>query len=888
MKKAFFGLALLAAFGTAFAADAVWTLEGGKGPKGPAYWYQYTYGSGASIDTSYSATVGKTVSFKASASSEGGAGYGFTWAQTKSGSKYVDSPISLSAYKGVCITYSATNPVRMAFKQPSISDANYFGINLAASTDLKTQFIAFSDLAQESWSSSTWNVDDQTGVQFGYSKALASEYGTTSTLVLTSIVLGSCPTAPEVLEPYKSNMANADGVDSTSLNEPDTLKLKLSEIFTDEDGDTLAVSCDILNLNKGAVSLLNSDTVFGLGDTLLFVPKANLDSGTALVTLTAKDASNSAVYKLLVITLDADNAPVAVADKYSVKEDSSLTVAALNSILANDYDVDGDLFELESHTEPSHGALTLDAFQGTFTYVPEADYCGTDSWTYRLKEIKAEGALVGEWGTVSISVTCVNDAPTVTVIDSSYIRSLEYEEDFAGEEVLTIPATAIVFEDVDGDVLTKGVYTDGNISASYMALGSYHIITLSSVEDFNGTATVTLYATDGRDTAKVVFPVTITPVPDNPKAFDDTYTMYEDSTVAVSADSGVLKNDVNPDDKSDVLQAYLKTAAEHGSVELELDGSFTYTPDADYFGPDSFSYFVVNSAGDTSNVAQVLLDVLDMNDPPVVVVDTVKMDTLTKNEDFTSAIVFTAAVTKTWFTDPDGDPIYLSVSSDDGKLNPSISSGRITLKSVKDSTGDAYVTVTATDSISGETSFRIHVYLTPVNDKPVAVKDTIVVMETSGFSVEVDLDSIFSDPDGDALAYELFSAASVFSAEINGSILTVTPANDTLDIAEKVYMIRVKASDSSGLSLTAPIYFDIGGTFTGFVPKAFSKSISWERAITASRGTAKLYDLNGHLLWSGNLPASAADVRAVASRVSGKTLLRVNGFHYMLNSESLR
>lgn len=885
MKKTFFGLALLACFGAAFAADAVWTLENGKGPKAPAYWYQYTYGTGASIDTSYSATVGKKAVFKASASSEGGAGYGFTWAQTKSGTKYVDSPISLSAYNGICLTYSATAPVRMAFKQPSISDANYFGINLEASADLKTQFIAFSELAQESWSSSTWNAEDQTGVQFSYSNTLASEYGTTSTLVLTSVVLGSCPTVPEVLEPYKSLMANADEMDSTVLNEADTLKLKLSDIFADEDGDSLTVRSVILNIDAGAVSLLNSDTVFGLGDTLRFVPKANLDSGKALITLTAKDASDSAVYRLFVTTIDEDNAPTAVADNYSVKEDSSLTVSVLNSIFANDYDIDQDLFELDSHTLPSHGVLALDTALGTFTYVPETNFCGVDSWTYRLKDT---GGLVGGLGTVSISVTCVNDAPTVTVADSSYIQDLEYEEDFSDTVNLSIPATAIVFEDVDGDALTKGVYTDGNISASYTGVGSLYVISLSSVEDFNGTATVTFFATDGKDTAKVVFPVTITPVPDKPKAFDDTYEMYEDSTVTVSADSGVLKNDVNPDDKSDVLLAYLETAAQHGTVELELDGSFTYTPEADYFGPDSFSYFAVNSAGDTSNVAQVLLDVLDMNDPPVVAVDTVKMDTLTRKEDFTSAIVFTAAVTKTWFTDPDGDAIYLSVSSDDGKLNPSISSGRITIKSVKDSTGDAYVTVTATDSISGEASFRIHVYLTPVNDKPVATRDTIVVAETSGFSVEVNLDSIFSDPDGDVLTYELSSVASVFSAEIDGSRLTVTPANDTLSVAEKVYLIRVTATDSSGLSLTAPIYFDVGGTFTGFVPKAFAKYISWERAITASRGTAKLYDLNGHLLWSGNLPASAADVRAAASRVSGKTLLRVNGFLFMLNSESLR
>ena len=57
---------------------------------------------------------------------------------------------------------------------------------------------------------------------------------------------------------------------------------------------------------------------------------------------------------------------------------------------------------------------------------------------------------------------------------------------------------------------------------------------------------------------------------------------------AVCLPEGVLCNDT--DLESDPLTADLVTDAGHGSVALAADGSFTYTPDADYHGPDSFTY----------------------------------------------------------------------------------------------------------------------------------------------------------------------------------------------------------------------------------------------------------------------------------------------------------
>lgn len=876
MKSIIFGFSFLACLGTLWAkTDTVWTVAG-NGNKAPAYWYDYTYGIGASVDT-YMVDGYRTANFSVNTSGENGAGYGFGWEQNAASK---DVPVSLSAYKGACLTYKANAPVRMDFKQSTISDDNYYGTLLDSASDFKTVFVSFANLDQD-WKSSTpaWNASSQLGIQFSYKNTVAKTYGATNTFTLAALIMGdSCVSyPPELLEPYKSSNAGGN-VDSTELAESDTLSLELSKIFFDRDGDALEISARISNIVAGTLSLLNTKTEFGLSDTLRFVPKANLN-GEALVVLVAKDAKDSAVYKLIVETKDEENPPVAARDSHSVDEDDTLTVSLKESILRNDYDIDGTPFEIKSHTETSHGKLSVDMSDGTFSYIPDANYCGLDSWTYTLVDTTG---LESKPGTVSISVKCINDAPTVTVKDSAFFENISYKEDF-GEEFLKVPMEKIQFADVDGDVLAKGVVADGNIEASLGELGSYYLLTFHSVEDFFGTAQVTLFATDGQDTAKFTFPVTITPVKDAPKAKDDSYEAYEDSLLIVSAKEGVLSNDVNPDDSTVSLRAILKSNARHGSVVLEENGSFTYTPDADFFGADTFTYFVVNALLDTSNVATVVLDVLDMNDPPFVVADTAAFDTLVRNEDFTTAIRFKASEVKAWFADPDNDKLYFSVARDDGKLNPIITtSGDLFIKSVKDSTGDAFVTVRATDSISGTASFKIHVYLTPVNDKPVARKDTIVELKTSGFEILVDLDTVFSDPDGDSLAYEPLFVNAKLAVKISGSLLTITPANDSLELDAGLYLIRIRATDVGGLFADGNLVLDIGGT-TKVAPQFAQKMASWKTAILASRGAARLYGLNGRLLWQGNLPVAESEIRNAVSRVGEKVILRINRTHWMLS-----
>ena len=114
-------------------------------------------------------------------------------------------------------------------------------------------------------------------------------------------------------------------------------------------------------------------------------------------------------------------------------------------------------------------------------------------------------------------------------------------------------------------------------------------------------------------------------------AYPDEYTATEDQKLTISAADGVLKND---DQNSGTLTVAAIDTPDHGILTLGSDGSFEYTPYADFSGTDTFTYQATNTTSDESNIALVTITVEPANDAPVGVEDsyTVNEDsTLTKN-----------------------------------------------------------------------------------------------------------------------------------------------------------------------------------------------------------------------------------------------------------------
>jgi VCBS repeat-containing protein len=148
-----------------------------------------------------------------------------------------------------------------------------------------------------------------------------------------------------------------------------------------------------------------------------------------------------------------------------------------------------------------------------------------------------------------------------------------------------------------------------------------------------------------------------------PTATDDTYTTPEDVPLVVPA-AGVLANDTDPN--NDALSAILVSNVGHGTLILNANGSFTYTPDTNYNGIDSFSY-QVSDGGQTAgapptsitsgNVATVTINITSVNDPPVALPDSYSVF---NNNTLTVPVNGVLAND----TDAEGDPLSAVLVSD--------------------------------------------------------------------------------------------------------------------------------------------------------------------------------------------------------------------------------
>jgi hypothetical protein len=128
------------------------------------------------------------------------------------------------------------------------------------------------------------------------------------------------------------------------------------------------------------------------------------------------ESSALGVTELQVVTSGAAaaaaGAPVAVSDSYTFAEDVTQNLA----ILANDTGVAGGTVTITS--APSFGTAVFNPVTGLLTYTPRPNYNGTDSITYTV----TVGTVVSGFGTVSLNITPVNDAP-VAVNDATNATS---------------------------------------------------------------------------------------------------------------------------------------------------------------------------------------------------------------------------------------------------------------------------------------------------------------------------------------------------------------------------------------------------------------------------------------------------------------------------------
>jgi uncharacterized repeat protein (TIGR01451 family) len=341
------------------------------------------------------------------------------------------------------------------------------------------------------------------------------------------------------------------------------------------------VTCNLGAINNGASASV----------TIVVKPNATgALSNTASVTSSTFDpntANNSATQST---TVNANQPPVAVNDTATTNEDAAITI----SVLSNDSDPENDALTITSVTQGANGAVTINA-GATVRYTPNTNFNGSDSFTYTVND----GLGGTSTATVTVTVNAVNDPPVANS------QSVTTNED-------TAKAITLTASDVDGDPLTWIIVSPpahGGLS------GTAPNLTYTPAANYNGPDSFTFKVNDGAaDSNVATISITVVAINDPPVAANDGYSVNEDAALIIAA-SGVLGNDGDVD--GGALTAALVSGPSHGALVLNADGSFSYSPTADYFGPDSFTYRASDGSA-TSNIATVSITVNPVNDAPVV------------------------------------------------------------------------------------------------------------------------------------------------------------------------------------------------------------------------------------------------------------------------------
>ncbi|MCM2302624.1 MAG: Ig-like domain-containing protein, partial [Flavobacteriaceae bacterium] len=180
----------------------------------------------------------------------------------------------------------------------------------------------------------------------------------------------------------------------------------------------------------------NGSVVVSSDGTFIYTPNSNFN-GTDSFTYTISDSNGnqSTTTVSITVTLVNDVPVITSTNTYSTPEDTPLTA----TIIVTDVDLDVLTYTVISTT--TNGVLTLNTTTGVWTYTPNANYNGSDSFTVEVSD--GNGGIVTQ--VISITVTPVNDVPVITSLNS-----------YSTAEDISLSAT-FVATDADSDVLTYTV-----------------------------------------------------------------------------------------------------------------------------------------------------------------------------------------------------------------------------------------------------------------------------------------------------------------------------------------------------------------------------------------------------------------------------------------------
>lgn len=570
---------------------------------------------------------------------------------------------------------------------------------------------------------------------------------------------------------------------NVATNEDTLLNFSLNS-GSDVDGDSLTY--EVVSLPANGTLLCTG----GLSQSCSFNPSANFN-GTTSFSYRVNDGILSSPTATVTITVNAVNdAPtLAVTQSVSTNEDTDLTFD-----LALGNDTEGQSLTYIATSTPSNGTLNCTGGVSRIcSFSPAANFNGTTSFTYKVND----GSLDSNSATVTITVNPINDAPTIP----------------ATQSVATSEETPVAFElntgsDIENQTLSYIKLTNPASGTLTCTGGTSTNCSFTPALDFIGTVSFTYKVNDGSlDSNTATVSILVTNTNDAPvMAGDQSFNINEDNALALTL-NGASDIDV----PAQTLQYIVISPPANGILsQCITTGSYgtdltcTYTPNANFYGVDSFTYKAYDGISQSNMTSTVTFNVASINDAPVVGAN----QSITTNEDTLVNFTLNAA------TDVDIPVQALSYKMISAPTNGTLSNCINTSTFVNDLTctytpnanfnGADSFTVQAYDTVTTSvTNATINITVNAINDAPtLASTQTVSTNEDTVLNFNLNAGT---DTEGSTLTYIKLTDPASGTLSCTGGIsraCTYTPVANYNGSVSFTYKTNDGSLDSNTATVT--------------------------------------------------------------------------------------
>jgi fibronectin type 3 domain-containing protein len=511
--------------------------------------------------------------------------------------------------------------------------------------------------------------------------------------------------------PNGSPVANPD---SKSTNEDTSLTFQASDLTgndTDPDGDNLIVTAVTATANTHGTVTLSSGTI-------TYTPQLDFN-GPASFSYTVSDGQGGSATSTVAITVIAVNdAPVANLQSKTTAEDTPVAITLTGS------DVDSDPITFTVATPPANG--TLSGTAPNLTYTPNLNFNGTDSFTFTV----SDGSLTSGPATVSITVTPVNDSPTISSFTASPASgTAPLSVTFAVSASDVDGTIASVQWDFNGDGVIDQTTATLSTSFTYQTGGMFNAVAI--VADNNG-------ATASSSASVAVADFTVSATPSAQSINPGNSTTYTISTTSLAGFNASVSLSVSVSPATPNINANISPASliPPGTVFLTVN-----TAPSTALG--NYTLTVMGTSGALTRTASVMLTVTNAPQTQDFTIQTMP----SSQSAVQSASFATGVSTEISVVSLNGfaNPVNLSVSGLPAGATASFSSNPVTptalsqltvILPLNTSIGSYTLTITgASGALSHTASVTLNVLAPPATGNTPASSGPVAVAIGSGVTI---------------------------------------------------------------------------------------------------------------------------------------------------------